>query len=528
MTSIGFAIRSPTLRDLLLVFLPDFCYHMCVMKHDQFPSDKPRCHCGLFGVYGSPQAAVLTYYGLHALQHRGQEGSGIVTSSWDEKRNRYHFNVHKDFGLVHDVFRDEKILTEVLRGSSAVGHNRYSTAGASDNKTNLQPFTVAYRGGNLAISHNGNLTNYRMLRKRLQDEGTIFQTTSDTEVILHLIARSRANGQLEQIRDALNQVEGAFCLLILTDDKLIAARDPYGWRPLALGRKDGSFIVASETCAFDIVGAQYVSEVYPGEIMVVDQESLETGEVKSYKIRRNSVGPRHCIFEYIYFSRPDSKIFGENVDKVRRKLGKALAQEHPVAPDEDDEYVVVINVPDSSNTATLGFARENEKQGNASRYEIGLIRSHYVGRTFIIPSQDVREMWVKAKFNAVKGVLKGKNVVVVDDSIVRGTTSRLLVQLLREAEPKEIHFRVTSPPIRHPCHYGMDFPTGDELIANRCDGDVERIRRELGVDSLAYLSLEKLLEAAPHENGEGYCTACFSGEYPVQIDVGVTKDEHEV
>lgn len=490
--------------------------------------DKPRCHCGLFGVYGSPQAAALTYYGLHALQHRGQEGSGIVTSTWDEGRQRYRFNVHKDFGLVHDVFKDEKILTELLRGSSAVGHNRYSTAGASDNKANLQPFTVTYWGGNLAISHNGNLTNYRTLRRRLQEEGTIFQTTSDTEVILHLIARSRAERQIEQIRDALNQVEGAYCLLILTDDKLIAARDPYGWRPLALGKKGDAFVIASETCAFDIVDAEYVSEVYPGEIMVVDQDSKASGEVKSYRISKDSVPRRHCIFEHIYFSRPDSRIFGESVDKVRRKLGKALAEEHPVPTDEDDKYVVVINVPDSSNTATLGFAQENNRQGNLTRYEIGLIRSHYVGRTFIIPTQDVREMWVKAKFNTVKGVLKGKKVVIVDDSIVRGTTSKLLVRLLQEAEPREIHFRVTSPPIRFPCHYGMDFPTGDELVANRCDGDIERIRQELGVDSLGYLSLEKLLEAAPHDSGEGYCTACFSGEYPVQIDLGVKKDEHDI
>ena len=490
--------------------------------------DKPRCHCGLFGVYGSPRAAVLTYYGLHALQHRGQEGSGIVTSVWDERRRRYRFNVHKDFGLVQDVFKDEKIVTQLLRGSSAVGHNRYSTAGASENKANIQPLTVTYRGGNLAISHNGNLTNYRSLRKRLQDEGTIFQTTSDTEVILHLIARSRAEDQIGQIRDALNQVEGAYCLVFLTDDKLIAARDPYGWRPLALGRKDGAFVVASETCAFDIIDAKYISEINRGEIMVIDQESLASGEVKSYEIKKESAVPRHCIFEYIYFSRPDSRIFGESVDKVRRRLGVALAQEHPVAADEDDKYVVVINVPDSSNTATLGYAEENNQQGNISRYEIGLIRSHYVGRTFIIPKQDVREMWVKAKFNTVKGVLKGKKVVIVDDSIVRGTTSKMLVNLVREAEPKEIHFRVTCPPIRFPCHYGMDFPTGDELVANRFEGDIERIRQDIGVDSLGYLSLEKLLEAAPRDNSEDYCTACFSGQYPVQIDLGIKKDEHDV
>lgn len=492
------------------------------------PSDKPHDRCGVFGIYGHPRAALITYYGLTALQHRGQEGSGIVTSEFDASRNRYRFLVHKDFGLVNDVFRNDSILTDHLRGQSAIGHNRYSTAGASDNRTNIQPLMVNYRSGNVAISHNGNLTNFRSIRNRLQEEGTIFQTTSDTEIVLHLIARSRERDQVRQILDALNQLEGAFSLAILTDDKLVVARDPHGWRPLAVGKLGDAFVVASETCAFDIIDARYVCDVEPGEVLVFDRETLTTGEAKSYHLRKKVDKPHYCIFEYVYFSRPDSNIFGESVDKVRRRLGKALARQHPVEAAAPGEKVLVINVPDSSNTATLGFASENSKIGNESEYEIGLIRSHYVGRTFIQPQQDVRQMNVKTKFNTVKGVLKDKKIVVVDDSIVRGTTSKMLVKLLREAGPEEIHFRVSSPPIRFPCHYGMDFPNPDELIANRHDGDVEKIRQELGVDSLGYLSLENLLESAPHENGESYCTACFSGKYPTPIETDVSKDQHEV
>lgn len=469
----------------------------------------------------------MTYYGLTALQHRGQEGTGIITSEFDARLDRYRFHVIKDFGLVNDVFRDDKVFMEQLRGNAAIGHNRYSTAGAADNRTNIQPLLVNYKNGNMAISHNGNLTNFRTIRKRLQDEGTIFQTTSDTEIILHLVARSKEKDQVRQVLDALDQVEGAFSLTILTDDKLIAARDPFGWRPLAVGKLGEAFVVASETCAFDIINAEYLCDVEPGEVLVFDRETLETGEAKSYHLKKKSNKPHYCIFEYIYFSRPDSKIFGESVDKVRRRLGKALAREHPVTSDGKDDTILVINVPDSSNTASLGYASENTKEGNKSQFEIGLIRSHYVGRTFIQPQQDVREMKVKIKFNTVKGVLKGKSVVVVDDSIVRGTTSKLLVKLLREAEPKEIHFRVSSPPIRFPCHYGMDFPNSGELIANRFNGNVEKIQEEIGADSLGYLSLENLLEAAPHENGESYCTACFSGDYPTPIETG-KKDQYDV
>lgn len=489
--------------------------------------DKPRCHCAVFGVYGHPSAAQLTYYGLLAQQHRGQEGSGIVTCDYDQKSGKPHFNVHKDFGLVNDVYRDDKVLSDVLKGSMAVGHNRYSTAGSANNKANIQPFTVIYKNGNIAVAHNGNLTNFRVIRQRLQDEGTIFQTTSDTEIILHLIARSKQANQIDQIRDALSQIQGAFSLVLMTDNAIVAARDHSGFRPLAIGKRDDTFFIASETVAFDIVDAEYVRDVEPGEIVVIDQKSRETGEITSIRISEQAAQPHHCVFEYIYFSRPDSQIFGHSVDKVRRKLGKNLAKTKPVKSAYESEKQVVINVPDSSNTATMGFVQQTNKDGGNAKLEIGLIRSHYIGRTFIQPNQDVRENKVKTKFNTVKGVLKDKVVVIVDDSIVRGTTSKQLVQLIRQAGPKEVHFRVTAPPIKYPCHYGMDFPTPKELIANQCGGDVKKIGEELGVDSLEYLELEDLLASVPDENGASYCTACFSGKYPIKIDEKQSKEEHE-
>jgi amidophosphoribosyltransferase len=490
--------------------------------------DKPRCHCAIFGVYGHSAAAQWTYYGLLAQQHRGQEGSGIVTSDFDQTAKKHRFYVHKDFGLVDDVFKDDRVLTEYLKGNKAIGHNRYSTAGSADNKTNIQPFTVNYKAGNIGVAHNGNLTNFRQIRKRLQDDGTIFQTTSDTEVILHLIARSKETDQIGQIRDALSQIQGAFSLVILTDGKLIAARDHSGFRPLALGRKGNAFVVASETVAFDIIEAEYVRDVEPGEIVIVDAGSQSSGQVTSLRIDDQPPNPHHCIFEYIYFSRPDSQIFGHSVDKVRRKLGKKLASTSPVKPKDPFDKQIVINVPDSSNTATMGFVQQTNKNGGRAKLEIGLIRSHYIGRTFIQPKQDVRENKVRTKFNTVKGVLKDKVVVIVDDSIVRGTTSKQLVQLVKQAGPKEVHFRVTAPPIKYPCHYGMDFPTPKELIANQLEGDVQRIGEELGVDSLAYLSIEDLLDCAPRDKGENYCTACFSGKYPIKIDSNQSKDENEV
>lgn len=496
--------------------------------NDQMTIDKPIPKCGVFGVFGTPFASTLAYYGLNALQHRGQEGAGIVSAEYDLQKRRTRFNSHRGMGLVHEVFRDDRILSEGLKGTAAIGHNRYSTAGAADNPLNVQPFVVNYRGGNIAMAHNGNLTNFRTLRNRLKEEGTIFQTTSDSEIILHLVARSRERGQVDQILDALNTVDGAFSLAILTDDKLIAARDSYGFRPLCVGEKDGFYVVASETCAFDIIGASYIRDVQPGEVIVIDGDVLRTRQLKTFRLKKKAARPRFCIFEYIYFSRPDSKIFGENVDRVRRRIGKALADEHPVEKLPEEKHLLVMSVPDSSNTATLGYVNRSVDRGVDARLEIGLIRSHYVGRTFIQPDQDIREVQVKTKFNTVKGVLKGRRIVVVDDSIVRGTTSKLLVRLLRGAGPKDIHFRISSPPIRYPCYYGMDFPRREELIAVQKNGDVDAIRDELGVDSLAYLSMEKLLESVPHDNGEGYCTACFSGDFPIPVEEDVKKDENEV
>ena len=477
-------------------------------------------NCGVFGIFNHPEAAIMTYYGLHALQHRGQEASGIVTAEYIPEKDKHVFNMKKGLGLVTRVFRDSKVLTRDLRGTAAIGHNRYSTTGASDSKTNIQPFKVNYKYGNLALSHNGNLTNTKTLRNRLINEGTIFQTTTDTEVILHLIAKSFE----ETIEDRIfSHITGAYSICILTDKKLFALRDPHGVRPLSFGRLGDSYVFASETTAFDIIEAEYIRDVEPGEMIIIDKEVVDSGQEKSIYFG-NVDKYRHCIFEYIYFSRPDSIVFGEKVDKVRRNIGKSLAEEHP-APHKDDDTnneekrVAIINVPDSSNTATLGYFDESQKTNNDVKIEIGLIRNHYVGRTFIQPGQDKREMKVKTKFNIVRGVLEDRKLVVVDDSIVRGTTSKLLVDLIKKAKPREIHLKISSPPIISPCYYGMDFPSKDELIANEHHGDIDAIRRELGVDELAYLSTEKLLESVPYNHKKtGYCTACFTGDYPIPIE----------
>jgi amidophosphoribosyltransferase len=491
-----------------------------------YEEDKPISYCGIFGIFGSETAAQQTYYGLHALQHRGQEASGIVTRSFNGD-SKAHFNIVKGEGLVSEVFDDPKTLNEILIGNSAIGHNRYSTTGAAKSRKNIQPFMVNYRLGNLAIAHNGNLTNAKELREELVNEGAIFQTTSDTEVILHLIARSKLDDQIEQILEALRKVKGAYCITILTDDKLIAARDPYGFRPLSLGKLADSFLVASETCAFDIQAASFLREVDAGELIVIDKSSLNTGEIKSFKIADQPEQQKHCVFEFIYFSRPDSFIFGNNVDKMRRKLGKVLARKHPVT-DPDGERIYVISVPDSSNTTALGYARELEKEGIDARLEIGLIRSHYIGRTFIQPGQNKRETGVRIKFNIVKGVLEGRTIVVVDDSIVRGTTSKQLVKLLREGNPKAIHLRISSPPIMHPCFYGMDFPSRSELIASRLEGNIEEIKNYLEVDSLEYLTIEEMLEAVSEAGKDNFCTACFSGNYPTPVDINFKKEMYEV
>ncbi len=497
--------------------------------------DKPHDYCGIFGIYDHPEAALLTYYGLHALQHRGQESAGIVTTGFDEDKERAIMPMKKGFGLVLSVFDDPKIFKNVLKGRMAIGHNRYSTSGSSKNPANIQPFRVHYRNGNLAIGHNGNITNSRAIRERFRDEGVLFQSTSDTELILHLISHSRKSNQIDQVLDALNQIEGAYCLVILTDDKLIAVRDPNGFRPLALGVKDGAYAVASETCAFDIIGAEFIRDVEPGEVLVIDRNTSSMEGLQSWNLEpKEGTETSQCIFEYVYFSRPDSKIFGENVDKIRRNLGKQLAKEHPldqvIQYPSNDKRPIVISVPDSSNTAAVGYAHESNKAGFDCKYDIGLIRNHYVGRTFISPGQKSREQKVRTKFNTVRGVLEGRSVIIVDDSIVRGTTSRHLVDMIREANPLEVHFLVSSPPITHPCFYGMDFPSTEELIANKFDSDTDVIAREIGVDSVRYLSSEGLVDAVKEANksGHSYCTACFTGEYPVPVDFGIEKEENEV
>ena len=491
-------------------------------------------HCGIFGVFDFPDAAKLTYLGLHSLQHRGQEASGIVTSTIDEKKQKWIMPVHKDYGLVLDVYKDPEIFDSKLLGMAAIGHNRYSTSGASDNRYNIQPFKVHYRDGNLALAHNGNISNARELRISFSERGTIFQTTSDSELILHLIAQSRRRKQIDQIIDALGQLEGAFSLLLLTDSSLIAVRDPSGFRPLCLGRiKDPStnrfgYCVASESCAFDLIGAEYMRDVKPGEILVIDRKGIEGESFTSYQLPRK-YRISQCIFEYIYFSRPDSKVFGERVDKVRRKIGKQLAHDAPVPEvSKGEKPPIVISVPDSSNTATLGYVSECIKLGYPCRYEIGLIRNHYVGRTFISPGQNSRETRVRLKFNTVDGVLDDRIVVIVDDSIVRGTTARFLVNMIRQAGAREVHFRISSPPVVSPCFYGMDFPSREELFANQF-ATVETMAEWLGVNSLAYLSEEGLMTAVQKSNSSpnGYCNACFTEDYPTPIDMGVTKEENE-
>jgi amidophosphoribosyltransferase len=449
--------------------------------------DKFHDECAVFGIYGHKEAANLTYLGLYALQHRGQEGSGIVSSDGDS------FYTEKGLGLVADIYT--KPVLKRLPGTRAIGHNRYSTAGGNNLK-NVQPLNVNFAFGNLALAHNGNLINATMLRHELEAHGAIFQSTTDSEVIIHLIAHSRADSLLARIIDSLSQVRGAFSVVLLTDNCVIAARDPHGLRPLCLGRLRDSWIVASETCAFDLIGAEYVRDVEPGELIVLDEAG-----VTSHKPFVEAK-PAKCVFEYVYFARPDSKIFGGyTVYATRKALGRQLAKESSVPAD------VVIPVPDSGVPAALGYS-----EGSGLPFETGLIRNHYVGRTFIEPEQSIRHFGVKVKLNAVPDVLKGKRVVVVDDSLVRGTTSRKIVKMLRQAGAKEVHMRISSPPIVSPCFYGIDTPTKRELIAS--SHNLQEIKKYITADSLAYLSLEGMLNASPGK-GEDYCNACFTERYPI-------------
>ena len=451
--------------------------------------------CGIFGIYNHKEAAHLAYLGLFALQHRGQESAGIVSSDGKDVYS------HMGEGLVADVFADKRVL-KALKGDIAIGHNRYSTTGTTS-MSNVQPLVAKINLGPVALAHNGNLVNSVQLRRELEDQGSIFQTTNDSEVIIHLVARSRKKTLPERVADACGKLKGAFSLVFLTPETLIVVRDPNGFRPLALGKMLDTWIAASESCAFDLIGANYVRDVKPGEMVVIDSSGFHSQRFCPHR------QITQCIFEYIYFSRPDSRIFGDFVDKTRRKLGKNLAIESPAEAD------IVISVPDSSNTAGLGFA-----QKSGLKYEIGLIRNHYIGRTFIHPSQQGRDLNVKLKFNTVGGVLKDRRVVVVEDSIVRGTTLAKLTVLLRRAGAREVHVRVSSPPIRFPCFYGMDFPTTGELVAS--GRTVEEVRRILNVDSLAYLSIEKLIESVPSEYG-GYCRSCFDGQYPIPVENEISK-----
>jgi amidophosphoribosyltransferase len=451
--------------------------------------------CGVMGVVGVPGAAGIAALGLHALQHRGQESTGVVAC--DETGE---FRGHKGLGLVSDVYRHSD-LSE-LPGQLAIGHNRYSTSGGLSLE-NTQPLRVVYRGGPLALAHNGNLTNARVLRHGLEESGSIFQTTLDTEIFLHLIALSQGDDVENALVEAARQVEGAYSLVVLTRSGVIALRDPHGFRPLCLGRLGDGYVVASETCALDLVGAEFLREVEPGEMVTLDPQGM-----RSRRALPAAEPRQQCVFEHIYFSRPDSRVFGDSVDAVRRRLGHTLAREHPAEAD------VVIAVPDSSNSIALGFSEES-----GIRYELALIRNHYVGRTFIAPQQAGRDFGVRVKFNPVREILDGKRVVVVDDSIVRGTTSRKLVRLLRKAGASEVHFRVGSPPVTHPCFYGIDTPSRRELIGAL--KTVEEIRQYLGVDSLGYISLDGML--ACEKQPQHFCRACFSGQYPVAVDPQASK-----
>ena len=448
--------------------------------------------CGVVGVYGHPEAANLAYLGLYALQHRGQESAGIVAT--DGEKLRY----VREMGHVNDIFTANRLKD--LPGHAAIGHVRYSTAGDSSKK-NAQPIVVDYAGGAVAIGHNGNLVNAVELRERLEAEGSIFTTTADTECIVHLIARSRERTLPDRAADALRQVRGAYSLVFLTENSLVAVRDPMGFRPLVLGKSKNAWVVSSETCAFELLEAEFVRDVEPGEMIIIDERG-----VRSHKPFGEQ--PRHrCVFEWVYFARPDSTIDGTSVYRARERMGRRLAVEHPVPAD------VVIPVPDSGVAAAIGYARES-----GIPYDQGLMRSHYMGRTFIEPSQQIRHFGVKLKLSPVREVLSGKRVVVVDDSIVRGTTSRKIVDMIRGAGAREVHMRISSPPTQGPCHYGIDTPTREELIASSRTPD--EIRQFVGADSLGYLSLEGLHESvngAGEGPKEGFCNACFSNVYPITI-----------
>jgi amidophosphoribosyltransferase len=450
---------------------------------------RPEEECGIFGIYNHPEASNLTYLGLYALQHRGQEACGIVSSDGQN------LHAHKSMGLVADVFGNQETFKK-LPGKAAIGHVRYSTAGSSVIK-NTQPIMVEYSRGGIAVAHNGNIVNAQLIRSELEAYGSIFQTSMDTEIIVHLLATAREDSLVDRITSAMERIEGAYCLLFLTESRMIAIRDPYGFRPLCLGKLGQSYVVASESCALDLIEAEFIREIEPGEMVVIDKNGMTS--FMPWK----KVSPQPCVFEFVYFARPDSYIFGKNVYMVRKEMGRQLAREHGIEAD------LVIAVPDSGVPAAMGYAEEA-----GLPFELGLIRNHYVGRTFIEPQQSIRHFGVKIKLNPVREILKGKRVVVIDDSIVRGTTSRKIVKMVRNAGASEVHMRISSPPTSFPCYYGIDTPNRKELIS--ASHSLEEIRKYITADSLGYLSQEGLINSV----GTGstpFCTACFSGSYPIRF-----------
>ncbi len=450
--------------------------------------------CGVFGIYGHDEAANIAYLGLHSLQHRGQESAGIVSADGDAL-NRY-----AAMGLVSDSFSRERL--DRLPGRAAIGHVRYSTSGSSELR-NAQPFRFDYAHGSIAIAHNGNLVDAAQTRARLEQSGSIFQTSSDTEVIIHLLAQAREPSTVERLAASLRQVRGAYSLLVLTESKLIAMRDPWGFRPLVMGRLKDAYVFSSETSSFDLIEAELIREVEPGEMVVVDGKGMRS--YRPFELTRDPEPQRFCVFEHVYFARPDSLLNGRSVYRAREKMGRRLAIEHPADVD------VVIPVPDSGVPAAIGYARQSD-----ITFEMGLIRSHYVGRTFIEPQDSIRHFGVRLKLSPVRAAVNGKRVAVVDDSLVRGTTSRKIVKMLRAAGAKEVHLRISAPPTTHPCYYGIDTPTRSELIAS--SHSPEEIARYVTCDSLAYLSHDGMMEAVgTDEAGAGYCSACFTGEYPVPL-----------
>ncbi len=460
------------------------------------PSDKLREECGVVAIYGHPEASKLAYLSLYALQHRGQESAGIAASNGER------VELHKGMGLVSDLFTADVLAR--LSGSLAIGHTRYSTTGDSA-LLNAQPIMVECNKGKIALAHNGNITNAHEVHAQLEQQGSIFQTTSDTEVVVHLIARSREQTLADAMADSLRRIEGAFSLVMLTPDRIFAARDPRGFRPLVMGRISGqaahtadTIVFASETCAFDLIGAAYEREVKPGELVIVGPEGVHSRFYSAQQPQSN------CIFEHVYFSRPDSIVFGRAVQQTRDAMGRQLALESPVNAD------IVVPVPDSGMTAAMGFAQQS-----GIPIQIGLIRNHYVGRTFIEPEQRVRDFGVKLKLNPVRHVLEGKRVVLIDDSIVRGTTSKKIVRMVRDAGAREVHMRISCPPTISPCFYGVDTPSKNQLIA--ANKSVEEIREYIKADSLAYLSLEGLRKAAGEGDEPSYCTACYTGKYPTNV-----------